>query len=90
MKRQQQRKTTAFDLPSRIEDWGYGQHGSWSGCSKYIWTRAERFTDWAHEFLLGPVDEGVIRGSIAARVQLRNHRQQSNKHSIGSYVGKSR
>ena len=49
-KRQQQRKTTAFDLPSRIGDWGYGQHGSWSGCSKYIWTRAERFTDWAHEF----------------------------------------
>ncbi|CAL1156500.1 unnamed protein product, partial [Cladocopium goreaui] len=55
--------------PPGRQDWGYGQHGSWSGCSKYIRTRAERFTDWAHEFLLGPVDEGVIRGSIAARAR---------------------
>ena len=37
-----------------FQDWGYDQHGSWSGCSNYIWTRAERFTDWADEFLIGP------------------------------------
>ena len=42
-----------------FQEWGYDQHGSWSGCSNYIWTRAERFMDWAHEFLLGPVDEDV-------------------------------
>jgi hypothetical protein len=34
MKRQQQCKTTAFDLLFR--DCGYDQHGSWSGCSNYI------------------------------------------------------
>ena len=57
-----------------FQDWGYDQQGSWSGCSNHIWTRAERFTDWAHEYLSGPVDEAVLRGAIAARLQLRNHR----------------
>ena len=54
-----------------FQDWGYDQHGSWSGCSNHIWARAERFTDWAHELLSGPVDEAVLQGAIAARLQLR-------------------
>ena len=60
-----------------FQDWGYDLHGSWSGCSNYIWTRAERFTDWAPEFLSSPVD----RASSVVVLRL-----VCNYETIGSYV----
>ena len=60
-----------------FQDWGYDQHGSWSWCSNYIWTRAERFTDWAPEFLSSPVD----RASSVVVLPL-----VCNYETIGSYV----
>ena len=77
-------KPWAMDIVVRVfQDWRLNQHWS-SSCSipNKVWDRAARFTEWAKEYLSGPVGRSDLGGHVVSRPS--TERVRSALHWTGS------